>query len=293
MTVKPMVLIVDDEPVNIQVLASTLKDMCEIKVATSGNRCIELAQALPLPDLILLDINMPGMDGYDVIRVLKETAATSNIPVVFVSSNDQDVDAAYGLALGASDYISKPIHPELTIARVKLQLRLKLQSDRLRELALHDQLTSLYNRHYLQEAGMQMVASAFRRKIPLSVVILDIDYFKRINDLYGHDTGDIVLRHIASILQNMCRNEDIVARYGGEEFVLLLKECNITEAVTKAESIRVAIESSPIKDINVTASFGVVTTGDHTEKLEDLIKRADQLLYRAKNEGRNLVQYAQ
>ena len=291
MTDAPTILIVDDEPANIQVLAASLKDKYNIKVATSGEQCLELINDPDqrMPDLILLDIEMPGMGGYEVCRCLKSDANISSIPVIFVTARDGEGDEEKGLYLGAVDYITKPVNPAIVIARVDTHITLKQQRDELEKMALHDQLTGLYNRHYLLEEANHKVAQAMRHKHDLSLLMIDIDYFKIINDEHGHPAGDAVLQSVAALLKELSRIEDITARFGGEEFVIVLDHCNAENAEAKAEIIRQKVEALKPEGINVTVSIGVAELNADEESFSDLLKRADIALYLAKEQGRNRV----
>lgn len=290
MSEKAVVLIVDDRPANIQLLAECLKEQYRIKVATDGLRCLELVSKDADVDLIQLDIEMPGLDGYEVCQRLKQNQVTADIPVIFVTSHDQQENEELGLELGAVDYITKPVRPSIVSARVKTHITLKRQRDQLLAMATHDQLTGLYNRHFLIEEANKKVAHAVRHHIPLSLFIIDIDHFKNINDRYGHPTGDAVLNAVACLLHKQCREEDIVARFGGEEFVILLDHCDLEEAMIKAENFRRDIAVLQPENILVTASFGITQMFfEQDENIDGLIKRADQALYEAKQAGRNCV----
>ncbi len=289
MTEKNVILIVDDVVVNVQVLVNLLKDNYELKIATDGSRALELAQLEPIPDLILLDIAMPGLDGYDVLAELKDIKVTQNIPVIFVTANTSIEDEERGLNLGAVDYITKPISPAIVKARVDTHLKIKLQHDALVYNASHDQLTGLYNRHVLVEEGQRTFARAKRQEEDLCAIILDIDHFKRVNDEYGHLVGDKVLIHVANVLKNNMRTEDFIARFGGEEFVLILENCDAKAAIDKAELLRKAIQNTQTEGINVTASFGICELKEGHETFESILKDADTALYKAKQSGRNKV----
>lgn len=288
MTAKPVVLLVDDAPVNIQVLAACLKQDYQLKIATNGARCLELATTLPIPDLILLDIEMPDMGGYEVCQHLKQQSNTKNIPVIFVTARDADRDEEYGLNLGAVDYITKPIRPAIVQARVRTHITLKQQRDMLQTLALHDQLTKLYNRHYLMEAAEQKIAESQRYNFPLSLLMLDVDHFKQVNDQHGHATGDIVLKAIAKILHEQSRKDDIAARMGGEEFVLLLGQCDLASALQRAEQLRQAIEAAQPESLHITVSIGAAELSEQ-QNFEGMLNLADDRLYQAKAQGRNRV----
>ena len=289
MVAESTILIVDDAPENIQVLAGCLQSSYRLKVATNGARCLELACSDPLPDLILLDIVMPDMDGYTVLERLKSRPETTDIPVIFVTGKTEGHEEERGLELGAVDYIHKPIRAGIVNARVNTHVTLKLQRDRLANMAMFDQLTAVYNRHYLVEAACQKIARSLRHRKPLSLLMLDIDHFKHINDQHGHAAGDEVLVSIARHLQSASRKEDIVARFGGEEFIVLLDSCDHNEAMGKAEQFRRGIEALTPRGLTVTASFGMATLDPDGEDFETLVGRADQALYDAKADGRNRV----
>lgn len=289
MNEKSTILIVDDEPVNIQILAACLKDNYHIKVAKSGVQCIEMIRSGLNPDLILLDIDMPGLDGYQVCYTLKSAMSTRTIPIIFVTAMDEIHHEEKGLEAGAVDYITKPISPAIVAARVKAHITLKLQRDKLENMAMHDQLTGLYNRHFLLENVSHKVSKSLRHKFKLSVLMMDIDHFKAINDKHGHAVGDQVLKAVAERLSNEKRNEDICARFGGEEFVLLLDHCDITQAKIKAEKLRQSIESLMPEGLRVTMSIGVAQLNAEEKDFTDPLKRADDALYRAKEKGRNCV----
>lgn len=286
---KPVILIVDDSPANIQALAQLLAGDYQIKVATNGLRCLEIASEESGPDLILLDIDMPNMTGYDVCTKLKANVNTQNIPVIFITGKNRTEDEVYGFELGAIDYITKPFHPIIVEARVRTHVTIKRQSDALERMALCDHLTDLYNRHYLMDIAPRKIANARRHKIPLSVVVIDIDHFKDVNDQYGHDFGDIVLKGCANLLESYCRKEDVVARFGGEEFVILVDHCELDACVEKMELLCRDVRELKPNGIEVTASFGVTALKDGDNTFDQLFSRADEAMYRAKSDGRNCV----
>lgn len=289
---KATILVVDDVPSNIQILAGYLKDDYRIKVATDGKRCLELVQGEDTIDLILLDVMMPEMDGYQVIKQLKENPKTEDIPVIFVTSKDEDHEEEKGLTLGAVDYIAKPIHAPIVKARIKTHVSLKRSRDLLKRMAMHDYLTGLYNRHYLVEAASQKLSLACRHEFPISILLIDIDHFKSINDKFGHAVGDEVLKSVSKLMKKTCRGEDIVARIGGEEFVMVLDQCNVDNAEVKAEELRKQIEILESNKIRVTVSIGVAALSNFSDKkvnFDDLLNQADKALYTAKNKGRNRV----
>ena len=286
---KSVILIIDDIASNIQVLATILKDDYQLKVAMDGKRGLELAVQDPVPDLILLDIKMPDMDGYEVLDALKNSSNTKEIAVIFLTASDSGGDEEKGLLLGAVDYMTKPVSPAIVKARIRTHLILKAQKDELLHMALHDSLTNLYNRHYLIEAGTKIFARALRHSENLSVIMADIDHFKSINDNYSHLMGDTILKKVADILNNSNREEDFTARFGGEEFVIVLEHCDTFFAKEKAEELRKSIVNLNVDDISVTTSFGIAQLNSKHKRIEDLIKDADTALYEAKNTGRNKV----
>jgi len=292
----PSILIVDDMPANIRVLADTLKSDYRVRVATSGTKALEIAASEPPPDLILLDVMMPEMDGYEVCRRLKGDPRTSHIPVIFVTAKDEAEEEALGLGLGAVDYITKPFHLPIVRARVRTHVNLKRKTDLLESLALLDGLTHIPNRRYFDVALQREWARAAREGTPLAVVMVDVDHFKSYNDHYGHGQGDECLRRVANALRaRLQRPADVAARYGGEEFVLLLPDTDTEGALVLAESCRAAVNDLRILHAysdgadHVTISLGVAATHPPDESANLLLARADEALYRAKSEGRNRV----
>jgi diguanylate cyclase (GGDEF)-like protein len=280
------VLIVDDSPSNIRVMAAVLQERYRVKTATSGQQCLDMALRHK-PDLILLDIEMPGISGYETCRELKDMSETRDIPVIFVTGRDNIEDEEMGLRIGAVDYITKPIRPVILSARVDTHVTLKRQQDRLLQLAMHDQLTGLYNRHYMLEMVDQRLSRARRHNTPLSLLIVDLDHFKRINDTHGHIVGDQILEQVSALLNQQCRTEDTVTRFGGEEFLILMEPCSLNQAHYKAEVMRHQISELMPSGIEVTVSIGAAEFSDSDTNFNDMLKRADDALYRAKANGRN------
>jgi len=283
------ILLVDDEPANIQVLANFLKSDYQLKVATSGKQCLELLSSDSKPDLIILDIDMPEMDGYEVCRRLKMDTETSSIPVIFVTAMQSEQDEEKGLNLGAVDYLTKPVRPAILLARINTHIELKKQRDKLTRMAMRDQLTGLYNPYYLLEVANHRVARATRNNISVSLLMLDIDHFKLINDTYGHAEGDTILKVFAELLKVESRKEDVVARFGGEEFVIFLDHCNSSGASEIAERVRTKTEKVNIGKTKFTVSIGIAELKNGEEGFSDLIVRADNAMYKAKTSGRNQV----
>ncbi|MGD9948051.1 MAG: diguanylate cyclase [Desulfobulbus sp.] len=290
------VLIIDDEPANIKILAEALRAEYETLFATNGERGLRLAVE-QLPDLILLDIMMPGIDGYAVCRALKADNRIKNIPVIFITARSQLEDELHGLSLGAVDYITKPFQAPIVKARVRTHLDLKRKYDLLESLAALDGLTEIANRRRFDEALEEEWSRCLRSLLPLSLVMMDIDFFKPFNDHYGHTTGDDCLRRVARAIKRcLPRGGDLAARYGGEEFVGLLPETDSKGTLEVAERLRNAVdqlniphERSSVAD-HITMSLGVATTVPSNKKDHlVLVKSADARLYQAKANGRNQV----
>lgn len=284
------ILIVDDVASNIQIMANILKNSYDIKVSIDGLKALDIASQSPQPDLILLDVGMPVMDGYEVIKRLKNSAITQDIPVIFVTGKDTTDDEQKGFELGAVDYITKPVIPAIVRARVKAHITIKSQRDQLIYNASHDQLTGLHNRSMLNQEAPRKFARAKRHDDLLSVIMCDIDHFKSINDKYGHLFGDKVLIEVGKIFSQFHRSEDFCARFGGEEFIIILENCNLDNAVNIAQKLRVKIEQTLVEGIKISASFGVAQIGANQTSFEELVKCADEALYKAKENGRNRVE---
>ena len=298
---KPTLLVVDDEPANIQALGALLKDEYRVRVANSGEKVLAMVQEgdQAPPDLILLDIQMPGIDGYEVCRRLKEDPKTSGIAIIFVTARDSASDEEYGLNLGAVDYIAKPFNPSIVRARVHTHMNLKRKTDLLEQYALLDGLTGIPNRRHFDELFEKEMRRCLRDGLPLSVIMMDIDHFKPYNDNYGHGAGDQCLQKVARALDGVVtRAGDRVCRYGGEEFVALLPGTDADGAREVAEHLRAAVEGLAITHEYssaapvVTLSLGTATLDPRRDSETDrnpLLKRADEALYAAKEDGRNRV----
>ncbi|MFA7240346.1 MAG: PleD family two-component system response regulator [Sulfuricellaceae bacterium] len=295
---KPLILIVDDTPTNIQVLAETLRTDYRVKVATSGKAALAIANHPDSrPDLILLDVMMPEMDGYEVCRRLKQESATQGIPVIFVTAKGDVTDEEHGLRLGAMDYIVKPFHLAIVRARVQNHINLKMKTDQLESLALIDGLTGIPNRRRFDEALGHEWKRALRNGTPLVLIMADIDHFKAYNDNYGHGAGDQCLKAVAKALANSLeRPSDILARYGGEEFAAVLPDTDAEGARLLAERLRANVAAltlphrfSSVVD-HVTISVGYTSLEPtHDQSPLALLQLADKMLYQAKEQGRNRV----
>ncbi len=294
---KASILIVDDQPANIHALAQLLKADYHILVATSGPKALGLAAGETLPDVILLDIMMPDMDGYEVCRHLKNNSRTKDIPIIFVTAMGGSEDEAHGLNLGAVDYIAKPFNNAVVKARLRTHVQLKIRTDMLEQLALLDGLTGIANRRSFDQTLTHEWKRAARSVGVVSVIMLDIDHFKAYNDNYGHGAGDECLQRVAGALRAIIqRPSDMIARYGGEEFIALLPATELPGAAQLSENFRRAVSNlalphafSPIAD-HVTISVGHATRqAAPNDNPQALVTAADQALYRAKELGRNRV----
>jgi diguanylate cyclase (GGDEF)-like protein len=294
---KPLILIVDDTPANIQVLADALRGEYRVKVATNGPTALDLASRDGGPDLVLLDVMMPDMDGYEVIRRLKASADTRNVPVIFITAKSDPGDETQGFELGAVDYIVKPFHMPIVRARVRTHVDLKRKSDLLESLARLDGLTRVPNHRSFQERLQHEWLRGRRHQWPLAVIMADVDCFKQYNDAFGHGAGDECLRRVAAVLAGAVRRPaDFLGRYGGEEFVAILPHTEFDGARATAERMRQSVEEAAIAHPNstvgrvVTVSLGVACETPHDDRLAAaLVDAADRALYRAKREGRNRV----
>lgn len=291
------ILVVDDTEENIEILNELLGDEYDVLSALDGEFAIEIANE-DNPDLILLDVMMPGMDGFDVCRALQLNNDTKEIPIIFITAKTDDKSIEQGYEIGGADYVTKPFRPKELIAKVKRELKiqdlihsLEKSQNELTFLASTDSLTRLYNRRYFLEASKNIINIAKRDKNDISLLIFDIDRFKNINDSYGHDVGDDVIALFAQTLKKQVRTSDIVCRWGGEEFVVMLHSTDIESATVIAENIKHEIELLHVKvkneqEIHFTTSIGV--TKVETD-IHEAIKKADEALYEAKSSGRNKV----
>ena len=292
----PRLLVVDDQPANIQALYQVFSADHQVLMATNGEQALKLA-ATQHPDLVLLDVVMPGIDGHEVYRRLQADEATRDIPVIFVTAQSDEESEARGLELGAVDFISKPVNPTVVRARVKTHLMLKAQSDLLRQWVYIDGLTEVRNRRYFEERLVTEWGRAARNGSELSVLMIDVDFFKRYNDHYGHQAGDECLRRVAQALGAALRRPgDVLARYGGEEFVCILPETPLEGAMALARQLGLAVEALAIEHSqsgvapHLTVSVGACSKiRDLPDQAPALVRGADAQLYLAKSRGRRQV----
>ncbi|MCG8608096.1 diguanylate cyclase [bacterium] len=303
------VLVVDDVPVNIQLLSTYLSS--EGYFVISAKNGLEALDQIKKnrPDLVLLDVMMPKMNGFEVCEIIKSDKETKFIPVIMVTALNELQDKIRGMNAGADDFICKPFNKLELLVRVRSLLRIKSLNDalsekvielqrakeELRQLAITDGLTSLYNYRYFQEQLLQELNRARRHNLQVSLVMIDIDHFKHYNDTHGHPAGDLILKQIASLLKSNIRNIDLASRYGGEEFALVLIETNKSSAGIVAEKIRKLVEDQSFEQEEsqpngtLTISTGVATFPEDGDDFDQLVSNADQRLYRAKQAGRNLI----
>jgi two-component system, cell cycle response regulator len=290
-----VVLVIDDsEPMRRLVTHYLRRDDFKVVEAATGQEGINLARQ-ELPDVILLDVNLPDIDGFEMCRRLKSDGVTMLIPIIFITGQTATDEKVKGLDLGAHDYMTKPFHPVELRARVRSAFRFKHLLDLLDRKARIDPLTGLYNRLFFQEQLKEEIGRAKRLERDFSLVMLDIDHFKRINDTHGHPFGDQVLVKVADSLSE--RSPAVIARVGGEEFAALLRDTTVEGAATWADSSRTAVAGLAFahynQSVQVTCSFGVASLAQYPESEAGLlIEAADQALYTAKHSGRNQVSVA-
>ncbi|MGC8924948.1 diguanylate cyclase [Calditerrivibrio sp.] len=293
---KGKILIIDDSVSNIQLINGVLKDDYEIFFSTNGVSGIKKVYEIS-PDLILLDVVMPDMDGYEVLTKLKSDLLTREIPVIFITALDSVEQEVKGLEAGAVDYITKPIIGAILKARVATHIELKRQRDYLKNLAMIDGLTGIANKRRFNEYLEKWYKISLRKKMYLSIFVIDIDYFKLYNDTYGHLAGDDCLKSIAcAIKDSLKRPYDLVARFGGEEFACVIPETSYDDALMIAGRIKSNISNlrlehkastiSPYVTVSIGGVCGIPTEMDEHFKM---LERADEALYKAKQFGRNQI----
>jgi diguanylate cyclase (GGDEF)-like protein len=281
------ILAVDDKKENLDLLLHILQNF-DVIPATSGEKALQIVEDEKI-DLILLDIMMPNMDGFDVCRVLKNNPDTKDIPIIFATAKTDEQSIAKAYEVGGDDFVSKPLKKAEVIARVKIQLQIKTQIEELEFLASRDSMTGIYNRRKFFE----LASSLFEKtEENLFISMIDIDYFKKINDTYGHDAGDIVIKTMAQLVSELLPSDAIFGRIGGEEFAILLE--NERQEVLKIfENIKNNVANLQIEansdTIRFTISNGIAQRNNQTNSVDELLKAADEALYEAKGTGRNKV----
>lgn len=300
------ILIVDDTTFNLEIAGKILqKEDYDIYVADSGETALELVDNVQF-DLILLDIMMPVMDGFETCKRIKDKPEYANIPIIFLSARVEIDSIIKGFQYGAVDYIRKPFNDMELIARVRTHVELKKTREQLERenkkleeayalqqiLATTDPLTKLINRREVLRLIEHEKNRYERNKTPFTIIVSDIDFFKRVNDNYGHECGDVVLCTVAEILKSSTRKQDYVSRWGGEEFLILLPDTALEGGVILAEKLRGKIQKKVFRygddDFTVTMTFGVSSYSDN-KTIDKLINEADEALYKGKENGRNQV----
>lgn len=294
---KPQLLIIDDQPIIVQLIHDLFQAEADVFMATSGEAGLALCKRI-VPDIILLDVVMHGLSGFDVCQKLKADPALTHIPVIFITGHFDEQDEVAGFKLGAVDFIHKPINPIITKARVTTHLKHKQQTDLIRQMALVDALTGIANRRRFDYDFNNLWRQCLRDKLPLTLAILDVDYFKQYNDFYGHKQGDRALRQLGQSLRNTVgRPQDLVARIGGEEFALLLPNTPITNAsvvlgraMAQVRDLAIEHSQSPLGRLSI--SIGCAGVIPHRAAFRgELYEQADTALYAAKESGRDQLQF--
>jgi len=293
---KYRILVVDDERSNRKVLSELLDEEFDIVLAKNAAQVFQRLDSQEKIDLVLLDIMLPDMDGYEILKKMKNNDDQKEIPVIFITVLDSAEDEERAFQLGAVDFITKPFHPSIVKLRVKNQIKLLEQKQMLEEMAGIDGLTGINNRRNFDTIYQKEWQKTRGYEEPLSLVMIDVDFFKNFNDLYGHGAGDLVLKAIAKAIEkSLNRPEDMVARYGGEEFVVVLPRTEKAGAMKKAQELRKSVEDLAIKheksdcaDV-VTISLGGVTYQSGDGDPQELLRQSDEMLYKAKSNGRNTV----
>jgi diguanylate cyclase (GGDEF)-like protein len=302
------ILVVDDVPDNVEILDARLSSRgYAVVTAATGEEALERVKEEP-PHLILLDVMMPGLDGHQVARRIKDDEKLPFIPIILVTALNEAEDVVQGLESGADDYISKPYNFRELEARVRAMLRIKFLQDeldlknrelelankRLKKLSITDGLTELFNHRHVHQLLHDEFERSLRMGEPVAVAMMDLDRFKQVNDTYGHPTGDVILYETAQIIKQTAREIDMPGRYGGEEFIAILPGTEEEAAAHFAERVRHAVESHVFRDgateVRMTVSCGVASFPcDGIDAPEALLKAADEALYQAKHGGRNQV----
>lgn len=292
------ILVVDDNALNLKVLTDILeKEGYKVGTTNDGLKVMDIVHENKF-DIILLDIIMPKIDGFGVFNLLKEDYETQDIPVIMVTAKTDSQSIKKALELGVFDYIKKPIEEVEVIARVQSALRFKAQLEQLKEMSMKDGLTGLYNHSPFIELFQKELDKNQRVDQGVTFVMLDIDYFKTVNDTYGHQVGDTVLQELSGLLLESVREGDIVGRYGGEEFGIVFLNSQKEGVIRACHRLKNKVENfqfnSQMKKISLTISMGIC----HKESKErmsshEMIQQADDALYRAKNKGRNRIEIAE
>jgi diguanylate cyclase (GGDEF)-like protein len=287
------VLVIDDDPTSLHLIADILEPAgYDLIFGSSGDDAF--ARVDKTIDLILLDYHLPEENGIEICERLKQDPEFKDIPVIFITANQDGLLEAEGFAAGAVDFITKPYSAAVMKARVKTHVALKRQTDKLVEITRIDELTRVFNRRYVFDVGEREFNRALRIDSELCVMVMDIDFFKRVNDQYGHDMGDRALQAFAKTVAERVRNTDVFGRIGGEEFVVVLPDTSVQDALSFGETLlsivrHIALPTTDDKTLNITVSIGLAAREPQDADLSDMLKRADKNLYRAKQTGRDQI----
>ncbi|MBI3678281.1 MAG: PleD family two-component system response regulator [Proteobacteria bacterium] len=295
------ILVIEDRPESVAWFASALQPDNDMASVDMFEEALVRVRGGDF-DLIVVSLGLRGFDGLRLCSQLRSLPEGRNVPILVVVSEGDRRKLTQALEMGVNDYLTRPVDKNELIARVRTQLRKKRYSDKLRhnmqlslEMAITDQLTGLHNRRYMSRHLDMLISGAHKSSKPLAFLIMDIDHFKAVNDTYGHDTGDEVLREFAGRISANVRGIDLACRYGGEEFVVVMPDTDPEYAYTVAERLRREVEANPFAisrdphKLNITISIGIAASDTASDSAEALLHRADQALYRAKREGRNRV----
>ncbi len=284
------ILVVDDNPLNLRMLADWLAtEHYVVNTATDGFEALAKIAA-ERPDIVLLDVVMPELNGFEVCRRIKADPTMADIPVIMVTALSDVDDLVRGFDAGAEDFVTKPFNFDALMARVRSQLRRKRQYERIVEEALVDPLTCAFNRRYFDAHAPRMAARCRAARNPVAVLMIDVDNLKQINDARGHSAGDRVLKEVVDRFTSALRPSDLVARMGGDEFVVVMPETDQDAALQIAERLRSRIGDTPVEGVAVTVSVGAAASRpDEEEELDATLQRADAALYEAKRAGGNRV----
>ena len=295
------ILIIEDRPESVAWFRAALSPAHEISAVDAFEEAVVRVRGGDY-DLIVVSLGLRGFDGLRLCSQLRSLPEGRNVPILVVVSDGERRKLNQALEMGVNDYLTRPVDKNELVARVRTQLRKKRYADRLRhnvqlslEMAITDQLTGLHNRRYMSRHLDTLIASARKSGKPVAFVIMDIDFFKSVNDTYGHDIGDEVLREFASRISANVRGIDLACRYGGEEFVVVMPDTDVPFACAVAERLRKSVESNAFAisrdpgTLNITVSIGIAGSEGNNDSADALLHRADQALYRAKREGRNRV----
>ena len=285
------VLVVDDDPDKAHLLEFALQMAgYDVRIASDGQQGLEAIETYQ-PDLVISDVMMPLIDGYELARRIRENPKTRFIPVILqTAGRSQAEDLRRGSEVGALGYITDPTDLDLLLARARTLLDFKSYLDSCEEAAFTDHLTGLANRRRFERQLEREVARTLRYGRPFTLLMIDIDHFKLVNDTHGHEAGDQVINRLGRALQEGTRGIDLAARIGGEEFAVILTETDLNGGVEVAERLRLAIKAIEVQDLGVvTASFGVAECPSAADNARELLAKADSALYEAKRLGRDRV----